>query len=246
MTSALPILHGPDRPELLRGEVLADLFEATAARLPHKTALIAGGEHLSYGALNAAADLAAHRLILAGVRPGMVGLWLPRGLELLICQLAIAKTGAAWLPFDAEVPTGASPSAWTMPTALLISSYRRPPCSPNGYFSANPHGAGGAGAAAGRRTTAPPRGAARHPAYVIYTSGSTGKPKGIAITQASICHFLRSENARLGVREDDRVYQGFSVAFDMSFEEIWISYLVGATLWLAPRRSPATRRCRAR
>ena len=33
---------------------------------------------------------------------------------------------------------------------------------------------------------------------------------------------------------EDRVYQGFSVAFDMSFEEIWISYLVGATLWIAP------------
>jgi non-ribosomal peptide synthetase-like protein len=74
-----------------------------------------------------------------------------------------------------------------------------------------------------------------HTAYVIYTSGSTGKPKGIAISQGSIAHFLRSENARLGVREDDVVYQGFSVAFDMSFEEIWISYLVGATLWLPPR-----------
>src|SRR5262249_29247963 len=73
------------------------------------------------------------------------------------------------------------------------------------------------------------------PAYVIYTSGSTGKPKGIEITQGSICHFLRSENAVLGVREEDRVYQGFSVAFDMSFEEIWISYLVGATVWIAPK-----------
>lgn len=31
------------------------------------------------------------------------------------------------------------------------------------------------------------------------------------------------------------MYQGFSVAFDMSFEEIWISYLVGATLWIAPK-----------
>jgi len=76
---------------------------------------------------------------------------------------------------------------------------------------------------------------AEHPLFILYTSGSTGKPKGIAVTQASICHFLRSENARLQVREDDRVYQGFSVAFDMSFEEIWISYLVGATLWLAPK-----------
>ena len=27
-----------------------------------------------------------------------------RGPELLICQIAIAKTGAAWLPFDADAP----------------------------------------------------------------------------------------------------------------------------------------------
>ena len=74
-----------------------------------------------------------------------------------------------------------------------------------------------------------------HPAYVIYTSGSTGKPKGILINQRSICHFLRSENAVLEVTQADTVYQGFSVAFDMSFEEIWIAYLVGATLWLGPK-----------
>ncbi len=72
------------------------------------------------------------------------------------------------------------------------------------------------------------------PAYVIYTSGSTGQPKGIVISHRSICHFLRAENELLAVRENDRVYQGFSLAFDMSFEEIWISYLVGATLWIAP------------
>ena len=48
------------------------------------------------------------------------------------------------------------------------------------------------------------------------------------------------------MRRDDKVYQGFSVAFDMSFEEIWISYLVGATLWLAPREIAGDPRpCRA-
>ncbi|HOM20610.1 MAG TPA: AMP-binding protein, partial [Ottowia sp.] len=104
MTS-LPILHGPDRPDFQRPEILAELFEATAARLPHKTALIAGSEHLSYAELDAAADRVAHRLIEAGVRAGdAVGLWLPRGIELLACQLGVAKTGAAWLPFDADAP----------------------------------------------------------------------------------------------------------------------------------------------
>ena len=67
------------------------------------------------------------------------------------------------------------------------------------------------------------------PAYVIYTSGSTGQPKGIVIPQRGICHFIRSENELLGVREEDKVFQGFSVAFDMSFEEIWIP------IWWGPR-----------
>ncbi|HOM15530.1 MAG TPA: AMP-binding protein, partial [Rubrivivax sp.] len=98
MPTAQPILHGPDRPEFLRAETLADLFEATAARLPHKTALICGERRLGYAELDQAADRIAHRLIEAGVRAGdMVGLWLPRGIELLAAQLGIAKTGAAWL-----------------------------------------------------------------------------------------------------------------------------------------------------
>ncbi len=58
-------------------------------------------------------------------------------------------------------------------------------------------------------------------------------PKGIVITHANICHFLRSGNALYGMRADDVVFQGASVAFDLSMEEIWVPYLVGATLFVA-------------
>ncbi|MGV8805107.1 MAG: Pls/PosA family non-ribosomal peptide synthetase [Polaromonas sp.] len=231
------ILLGPIQPELIRAEVLADLLEATAARLPAQVALIFGEQHVSYGELNAQADRAASQLIAAGVKPGqIVGLWLPRGIELLVMQAAIAKTGAAWLPFDADTPPERialclddAQSPGIVSCALFaprLAACPRPVWTVEALLAAPP-----AEPTLLRRQGALPS----DPAYVIYTSGSTGKPKGIAISQGSICHFLRSENALLGVQASDRVYQGFSVAFDMSFEEIWISYLAGATLWLAPK-----------
>ncbi|HEY4326362.1 MAG TPA: Pls/PosA family non-ribosomal peptide synthetase [Mucilaginibacter sp.] len=70
-------------------------------------------------------------------------------------------------------------------------------------------------------------------AYVLYTSGSTGKPKGIPISHKQICHLVRSEQTVIRIKPDDKVYQGFSVSFDMWCEETWISYFVGATLWVA-------------
>ena len=226
------MLQGPHLPELIRTEVLADLLEATAARLPDQVALIFGDQQLTYQALNDRADQVASALIEAGVRPGnIVGLWLPRGIDLLVMQAGIAKAGAAWLPFDADTPTERITVCLDDAQAVGLVT-----CA---AFSTRVADRQVWTAEALQRPT--PVLTQRmgvlpsHPAYVIYTSGSTGKPKGIEINQGSICHFLRSENTQLQITPADRVYQGFSVAFDMSFEEIWISYLAGATLWLAPK-----------
>lgn len=235
LSSHTDILHGPTQPELIRKEVLADLLEATAARVPDQIALVFGERRVSYQQLNHYADQVASRLIDAGVRPGqIVGLWLPRGIDLLIMQAGIVKAGAAWLPFDADTPVER--------VAICLEDAGAPGVVCCEQFASR-LGNLGHNSWTAENLLAPTSGPLRrrdrllgsHPAYVIYTSGSTGKPKGIKITQSAICHFLRSENAMLGVTETDCVYQGFSVAFDMSFEEIWISYLVGATLWIAPK-----------
>ena len=239
--SATPgILQGPRQPDLLRHEVLADLFEASASRRPEHIALIFGDRNLRYAELNAWADAAAHRLIADhGAGPGaIVGLWMPRGIELLVLQLAIAKTGAAWLPLDHQTPpdrvaaclSDARALALVTTAAQALELTQAPASLARLDAAALLAPVDTAGTVLRRRAGAQPD----DTAYVIYTSGSTGKPKGIAISQRSICHFLRSENTCLGVCANDRVYQGFSVSFDMSFEEIWISYLVGATLWIAP------------
>ena len=174
----------------------------------------------------------AHCSGAARRRAGSSGLFLPRGADLLIAQAGITKSGAAWLPFDAETPLERIKTCLQSANAIGLVTCREwlprlaelkvPAWAVEDLLA--------------EKNSKPFCAAAQpsDPAYVIYTSGSTGQPKGIVISQRSICHFLRSENEILGVRETDRVYQGFSVAFDMSFEEIWISYLVGATLWIAP------------
>ena len=67
-------------------------------------------------------------------------------------------------------------------------------------------------------------------AYVIYTSGSTGRPKGVAVDHGSICNFVRVAAEVYGIRAGDRMYQGMTIAFDFSVEEIWVPWIAGATL----------------
>ena len=70
--------------------------------------------------------------------------------------------------------------------------------------------------------------------YIIYTSGTTGKPKGVAVEHPSICNFVGVAAEVYGVAPDDRVYQGMTIAFDFSVEEIWVPLHSGATLVAAP------------
>ena len=65
---------------------------------------------------------------------------------------------------------------------------------------------------------------------MIYTSGSTGKPKGVEITQANICHYVSTAKKLYQMTAQDRVYQGFSLAFDASLEELWMAFASASTL----------------
>ena len=224
------VLLGPARPDLVRHETLSDIFRATAARVGSKAALVFGERELSYHQLDAWSDAIAGQLHAAGVERGdFVGVWWPRGLELHALLLGIMKSGAAYVPLDREMP------AERMATVLAEVGARV--CFADADVGvAIPHLAPLPLPIAPPR---PPRCLATPAdfAYVLYTSGSTGRPKGIPITHRQICHLVRAEHAVIGIRAEDRVWQGFSVSFDMWCEETLVSYLAGATLYVADAAS---------
>ncbi|MFY8113344.1 MAG: AMP-binding protein, partial [Rhabdaerophilum sp.] len=101
----LAVLQGMRDPGLLRPETLADLFRASAAREGGRILYRSGTRTVTWAEAEALTDRAAARLAAAGARSGtVIGLWMPRGIDLLLAQVAIAKSGAAFLPFDADAP----------------------------------------------------------------------------------------------------------------------------------------------
>jgi non-ribosomal peptide synthetase-like protein len=231
----LSALRGKAIPELLLDELLAEIFLASARAHPHAIALATLERRFTYREVETMAGAIAQGLVSRGVGPGdVVGLWMARGPELLIAQLAITFTGAAFLPFDSGAPVER--------IAICLEDAEAEGLLTSAAFAAK--AASGVGAplwideAIAEPCDAPPDprslGATPDdPAYLIFTSGSTGVPKGIVVTGRNICHYLRSSNEVYRLNASDVVFQGASVAFDLSMEEIWVPYLVGASLFVA-------------
>jgi non-ribosomal peptide synthetase-like protein len=221
------IVKGAHRPDLIRDESLADMYRATAQQYPNKVALIFGTQQLTYSELDRWSDAIAMQLASLGIGSGhTVGLWWQRGLELHAAILGIVKSGAGYVPLDADMP---AERVATVLTEVGASAYYSPKTLDVG---ATPLAIPAAPSSSDILTL--PLGPQPDDwAYILYTSGSTGKPKGIPITHRQICHLVRSEHSLLQINDTDKVYQGFSVSFDMWCEEVWVSYLAGATVWVA-------------
>ena len=221
------ILLGAYRPDLLHEETLAAIFRASAKQYPDKTALIFNEQSITYAELDRWTDAMADYLCQNGISAGdYVGVWWERGLALHVAILGIAKAGAAYVPLDHEMPAERVETVLKEVGAKGYISKDKLNLSCPAFAVVPPP--------AGDEIVYIHKGAnPDNCAYVLYTSGSTGKPKGIPISHRQICHLVRAEQSILEIADTDKVYQGFSVSFDMWCEETWIGYLAGATMWVA-------------
>ena len=87
---------------------IVEQFEFNARTAPDAIALEREGQAaVTYGDLNRQANRIAHALIAAGVQArgkSIVGLFLPAGTDYVAALLAVAKTGAVFLPLPPDLP----------------------------------------------------------------------------------------------------------------------------------------------
>ena len=228
-------------PPYLRDELLHEIFDTVAARDPGRCAVrladpdAASGRrsNLTYGELARRAAQVAHFLHGRGIARGdRVVICLPRGLDQFAAILGILQIGAAYVPVDWSFPADRvdfiaadAGAKLIMTTQERVGDFAHPQVVPLDDRLGE--------IAAGENwtfTRISTHTQANDLAYIIYTSGTTGQPKGVAITHRNICHLVRAESAILGVNADDKVFQGFSLAFDMSIEEMWSGFFAGAEL----------------
>ncbi|WEK51845.1 MAG: amino acid adenylation domain-containing protein [Candidatus Kaistia colombiensis] len=235
-----PILTGADFAGAGRtDERLNSFFEQLAETFDSAPAVISDGRVWTYRDLERRANQFARVLLDRGVRPGdRVGLLLDRSAETYVALLAVMKAGAAFVPlataFPEERMTLIIEDA-NVGLIVTIAAYSsRVARLPVPHVLIDGVAAETLAMSDAPLPSDPAASHADDTCYILYTSGTTGRPKGVAVTHQSFCNFIRVAAASYGYRPGDRVYQGMTIAFDFSSEEIWVPFAAGATVVPAP------------
>ncbi|MFI5649474.1 amino acid adenylation domain-containing protein [Kitasatospora sp. NPDC051705] len=192
----------------------------------------------TYAELDAGANRLARLLTARGARRGdLVALRLERGPAVVTALLAIARTGAAYLPIDPSHPDERVGDMLTDGGVRLLLTERsladrELPAGVTRLVLDEPATAAELAALPGTPVPAVPI----DPddlLYVIHTSGSTGKPKGVAVPHRAAVRLVLGLPELAPTAQDTFLYFA-PVAFDASTFEIWGALAHGARLAIHP------------
>ncbi|MFG2761671.1 amino acid adenylation domain-containing protein, partial [Streptomyces wuyuanensis] len=187
-------------------------------------------EQLTYEELNARANQLARHLIDHGAGPERaVALWMERSVDLIVSLLAVAKSGAFYVPLHEGYPVER--------LRFVLED-----CGAGLLLTDRPEQAADL---AGQARVVTVEESVRHAdtnlevavsagqlAYVMYTSGSTGTPKGVGATHQGVVELVTDRCWQGGAHE--RVLMHAPHAFDVSNYEIWVPLLSGGQVVIAP------------
>lgn len=222
------------------------LFEKQVDKAPENIAVRFGSQQITYQELDMKANLLANYLIseMKVAPDSLVGVFIDRSIDMIICILGILKAGGAYVPIDTQLPEerikfifndSAIRTVLSSQKYSIVLNRLKTDCKFLQHFvwmdcedtisfiSAN---------YSCSRPDSPIN--SFNLAYVIYTSGSTGIPKGVMVEHHSVCNFLFSMYYAYhqDIDEKDQCLNLTSISFDVSVCEIFLPLCFGASLIL--------------
>ncbi len=210
-------------------------FEQKANEFPDTIAVIQEKQSLTYKELNEKAYQLACRLKNHGIGADkIIGICLPRTMNIPVSVLAILKTGGAFLPIDPIYPKDrieymikdSGISALITHESILVNL---PDINIHTILLDKEDELLSAALKENHDSDLN----ADNLAYVIYTSGSTGRPKGTLLHHRGLLNLANAQKKAFGIRRGARILQFASLSFDASVWEMVMALLNGGTLCLA-------------
>lgn len=169
-----------------QNETISTLFEKQVRKTPNEIALTFHNTSLTFDELNKKANCLANYLRSLGItRNDIVGIMLPRSLELIIAMLAVLKAGGTYIPIDPMYPKDRTEYMLENSQAKFLLTFSKLGKNVNfknsiaielentTIYSLDDKNL--------KNINEP-----LDSSYIIYTSGSTGLPKGVVLNHKAL------------------------------------------------------------
>ncbi|MEP7311423.1 MAG: amino acid adenylation domain-containing protein [Pseudomonadota bacterium] len=243
----MPMLTALEQRQLLQlatGSVIEPVFSTAIAQFEKQVLLRGNGEavrfentSLSYTELNQRANQLARHLLQQDVQRGdLLGVYLERGIDMVVALLGILKAGAAYVPLDPAFPQDRiefmvqDAQLRCVVTQDSLTDLLGQPGLLRIHMDADR-----ATIESHTGENLPLIAGAQDLAYVIYTSGSTGRPKGVELQHGALANFLASMHVEPAITAQDRLVAVTTLSFDIAGLEIHGPLTIGGTVVLASR-----------
>jgi len=197
-------------------KTISQLFEEQVNKTPNEVAIVFEKQNLTYKELNERANQVANYIRNKGIKSNdIIGIMLPRSLELLISILGVLKSGACYIPIDPTYPEKRIEYMLSNSKAeLLITSdelynnieFENKICINNEDIKHQDN--------KNLDNTNTPE----DMSYIIYTSGSTGMPKGVILKHKSLSNLCAYLNKKVEFLQPESEYKNIASVTTASFD----------------------------
>ncbi|WP_162456536.1 non-ribosomal peptide synthetase [Pseudoxanthomonas kalamensis] len=209
------------------------LLKSAFDRHAGRRAVECGRGSIDYATLERRSRRLAAGLLASGVKHGeLIGIALPRSIDMLVAVVAAMRAGAAYVPLDPAFPEQRLQrmAEHSGLARIIVAEGTELPeslCKGRKLWRVDMLEASGSG------SVELPEVRPDDLAYVLYTSGSTGEPKGVRILHRNLVNFLCAMREAPGFSSDDAICAATTLSFDIAALELYLPLLCGGRVVIA-------------